>query len=112
MEMPFGLKGSEDTSTGGMKRCEPSLTIKLGGEQYKQGGGGCRPGCGRQTAHSRPGVTSSQAGVGTAVTAPTPTKIEALPHPSTVYLTFTTPAPVEAICEKAARERSKQRPAT
>jgi len=38
MEMPFGLKGSEDTSTGGMERCEPSLTIKLGGEQYKQGG--------------------------------------------------------------------------
>lgn len=37
MEMPFGLKGSEDTSTGGMERCEPSLTIKLGGEQYKQG---------------------------------------------------------------------------
>ena len=95
-----------------MERCEPSLTIKLGGEQYKQGGGGCRPECGRQTAHGRPGVTSSQAGVGTAVTAPTPTKIEALPHPSTVYLTFTTPAPVEAICEKAARERSKQRPAT
>ena len=67
-----------------MERCEPSLTIKLGGEQYKQGGGGCRPECGRQTAHSRPGVTNSQAGVGTAVTAPTPTKIEALPHPSTV----------------------------
>lgn len=84
MEMPFGLKGSEDTSTGGMERCEPSLTIKLGGEQYKQGGGGCRPECGRQTAHGRPGATSSQAGVGTAVTAPTPTKIEALPHPSTV----------------------------
>lgn len=67
-----------------MERCEPSLTIKLGSEQYKQGGGGCRPECGRQTAHDRPGVTSSQARMGTAATAPTPTKIETLPHPSTV----------------------------
>lgn len=62
MEMPFGLKGSEDTSTGGMERCEPSLTIKLGGEQYKQGGGGCRPECGRQTAHGRPDKQSSRGG--------------------------------------------------
>lgn len=62
MGMLFGLKGSEDTSTGGMERCEPSLTIKLGGEQYKQGGGGCRPECGRQTAHGRPDKQSSRGG--------------------------------------------------
>jgi len=55
MEMPFGLKGSEDTSTGGMERCEPSLTIKLGGEQYKQGVEAAAPNVGGRLPMAVPG---------------------------------------------------------
>ena len=55
MEMPFGLKGSEDTSTGGMERCEPSLTIKLGGEQYKQGVEAAAPSVGGRLPMAVPG---------------------------------------------------------
>lgn len=55
MEMPFGLKGSEDTSTGGVERCEPSLTIKLGGEQYKQGVEAAAPSVGGRLPMAVPG---------------------------------------------------------
>ena len=55
MEMPFGLKGSEDTSTGGMERCEPSLTINWAASSTNRGVEAAAPSVGGRLPMAVPG---------------------------------------------------------